>query len=38
MVSTITSITNVVVTFIAIALIDKVGRRPLLLTGSAAWR
>jgi len=35
MVSTITSITNVLVTFIAIALIDKVGRRPLLLTGSA---
>ena len=34
MVSTITSVTNVVVTFIAIALIDKVGRRPLLLTGS----
>ncbi|MBO9555936.1 sugar porter family MFS transporter [Cellulomonas sp.] len=35
MVSTITSITNVAVTFIAIALIDKVGRRPLLLIGSA---
>ncbi|WP_034610667.1 sugar porter family MFS transporter [Cellulomonas sp. URHD0024] len=33
-VSTFTSITNVLVTFIAIALIDKVGRRPLLLTGS----
>lgn len=32
--STITSVTNVVVTFIAIALIDKVGRRPLLLVGS----
>ncbi|MBT0994129.1 sugar porter family MFS transporter [Cellulomonas sp. DKR-3] len=34
MVSTITSITNVVVTLIAIALVDKVGRRPMLLVGS----
>lgn len=33
-VSAITAVTNVVVTFIAIALIDKVGRRPILLTGS----
>ncbi|MFI2105151.1 sugar porter family MFS transporter [Isoptericola sp. NPDC019693] len=35
LVSTITAVTNVAVTFIAIALIDKVGRRPLLLIGSA---
>jgi len=34
-VSTITAVTNVAVTFIAIALIDKVGRKPLLLVGSA---
>ncbi|WP_029289739.1 sugar porter family MFS transporter [Cellulomonas sp. HZM] len=33
-VSTITSVTNVAVTFIAIALVDKVGRRILLLIGS----
>jgi MFS transporter, SP family, sugar:H+ symporter len=33
--SVITSVTNVLVTFIAIGLIDKVGRRPILLTGSA---
>lgn len=35
LISTFTAVTNVVVTFIAIALIDKVGRRPLLLIGSA---
>lgn len=35
LVSTITSVTNVAVTFIAIALVDKVGRRPILLVGSA---
>ncbi len=35
LVSTITSVTNVAVTFIAIALVDKVGRRPILLIGSA---
>ncbi|KSW29050.1 sugar porter family MFS transporter [Cellulomonas sp. B6] len=33
--STITAVVNVVVTFIAIALVDKVGRRPMLLVGSA---
>ncbi|MGN6243939.1 MAG: sugar porter family MFS transporter [Motilibacteraceae bacterium] len=33
--SVITSVTNVVVTLVAIALVDKVGRRPLLLVGSA---
>jgi len=35
LVSTITSVTNVAVTFIAIALVDKIGRRPILLVGSA---
>ncbi|MBO0609645.1 sugar porter family MFS transporter [Myceligenerans salitolerans] len=34
-VSTITAVTNVAVTFIAIALVDRVGRKALLLTGSA---
>lgn len=34
LISVITSITNVAVTFIAIALVDRVGRRPLLLVGS----
>ncbi|MDN4482859.1 sugar porter family MFS transporter [Demequina lignilytica] len=33
--STITSVTNIVVTVIAIALVDKIGRRLLLLIGSA---
>ncbi|WP_062200677.1 sugar porter family MFS transporter [Demequina salsinemoris] len=32
--STITSITNIVMTLVAIALVDKVGRRTLLLVGS----
>jgi SP family sugar:H+ symporter-like MFS transporter len=33
-ISVITSITNVVVTLIAIWLVDRVGRKPILLTGS----
>lgn len=35
LISVITSITNILVTFVAIALVDRVGRRPLLLIGSA---
>jgi SP family sugar:H+ symporter-like MFS transporter len=35
LISVITSVTNIVVTFVAIALVDRVGRRPLLLIGSA---
>ncbi len=34
-ISVVTSIINVAVTFVAIYFVDKVGRRPLLLTGSA---
>ncbi|TNC18612.1 sugar porter family MFS transporter [Georgenia sp. 311] len=33
--SVITSVTNVVVTVVAILLVDKIGRRPLLVGGSA---
>ncbi|MFG6502713.1 sugar porter family MFS transporter [Microbacterium sp. P05] len=34
-ISVFTSVTNVVVTLIAIWLVDRVGRKPILLTGSA---
>ncbi len=34
-ISVATSVTNIVVTIIAIALVDRIGRRPLLLVGSA---
>ncbi len=34
-ITVITSVVNIATTFIAIALIDRVGRRPLLLIGSA---
>ncbi|MBA0124388.1 sugar porter family MFS transporter [Haloechinothrix sp. YIM 98757] len=34
LITMITSITNIAVTFIAIATVDKVGRKPLLLSGS----
>ena len=33
-ISVITAVTNIVVTFVAIALVDRIGRRPILLTGS----
>ncbi|MFD1715893.1 sugar porter family MFS transporter [Amnibacterium flavum] len=35
LISVISSVINVAVTFIAIAFVDKVGRRPMLLAGSA---
>jgi SP family sugar:H+ symporter-like MFS transporter len=34
-ISVITSVTNIAVTFVAIALVDRVGRRPILLFGSS---
>lgn len=34
-VTVITSVTNIAVTIVAIALVDRVGRRPMLLAGSA---
>ncbi|TFD24172.1 sugar porter family MFS transporter [Cryobacterium sp. TMS1-13-1] len=33
-ISVITSVTNILVTLVAIALVDRIGRRPILLTGS----
>ena len=35
LITVITSVTNIVVTIVAIMLVDRVGRRPMLLVGSA---
>jgi SP family sugar:H+ symporter-like MFS transporter len=35
LISTVTSVTNIVTTLVAISLVDKIGRRPLLLMGAA---
>ena len=37
-ITVITSVTNIVVTFVATALIDRLGRRPLLIMGSLETR